>query len=122
MDAPLLFEPPHLDGGNRVSALAWRFNGTAAMTTMSRKWLQQRVGVSSSDAFAPTWVVAILLLCILVHTPEVFAKGEAVAEVAGETITADEIAKLVSTPLSKLEEQIYTLRKHRLDSLIATVC
>jgi len=89
------------------------------LTTISRRWLQPRVGGSSSDAFAPTWVVAILLLCILVHTPDVFAKGEAVAEVNGETITADEIAKLVSTPLSKLEEQIYTLKRRALDALIA---
>jgi parvulin-like peptidyl-prolyl isomerase len=53
------------------------------------------------------------------RTPEVFAGAEAVAEVNGEAITTDEIAKLVSTPLSKLEEQIYTLKRRALDALIA---
>jgi len=42
--------------------------------------------------------------------------------VNGKPITAGEIEKAVGQQIARLEEQIYTLRKHRLDSLIATVC
>lgn len=87
--------------------------------TTSSKWLRQRVALSSSDTRARTCVVAALFACVLMRTPEVFAGAEAVAEVNGEAITTDEIAKLVSTPLSKLEEQIYTLKRRALDALIA---
>ena len=42
-----------------------------------------------------------------------------IAEVNGESITAAEIDKAVGQQIARLEEQIYTLRKQRLDSLIA---
>jgi protein-disulfide isomerase len=76
-------------------------------------------GVSSSARFSPTWAAALLFVCILLYGAEVFAKGDALAEVDGEAITADEIAKFVGGPLSKLEEQIYTLKRRALDALIA---
>jgi len=64
-------------------------------------------------------VVALFFVCILLRTTEVFAKGDALAEVDGEAITADEIAKSIGAPLSKLEEQIYTLKRRALDAFIA---
>jgi protein-disulfide isomerase len=42
-----------------------------------------------------------------------------IAEVNGESITAAEIEKAVGQQIARLEEQIYTLRKQRLDNLIA---
>ena len=75
--------------------------------------------VSSSAKFAPTLVVALFSICILLHSTEAHAKGDALAEVDGEAITADEIEKSVGAPLSKLEEQIYTLKRRALDVLIA---
>jgi protein-disulfide isomerase len=64
-------------------------------------------------------VVALLFLCALMHAKELLAKSDALAEVDGEAITADEIAKFIGGPLSKLEEQIYTLKRRALDALIA---
>jgi len=71
-----------------------------------------------TDVFA-RFTVTLLCICILLCTTEVFAKGDALAEVDGEAITADEISKFVGAPLSRLEEQIYALKRRALDALIA---
>ena len=76
-------------------------------------------GVSSAAKFSTTLVVTLLFVCILLRATEVFAKDDALAEVDGEAITADEIAKAIGAPLSRLEEQIYTLKRRALDALIA---
>jgi protein-disulfide isomerase len=47
------------------------------------------------------------------------AKGEVLAEVDGVAITKEEIEKALAVQLSKLEEQIYTLKQRRLDAMIA---
>ena len=44
--------------------------------------------------------------------------GEALAEVNGDTITADEVERSLATQLGKLQEQIYTLKRQRLEALI----
>jgi protein-disulfide isomerase len=44
---------------------------------------------------------------------------EPLAEVNGEVITAEELNRSLGTKLSKLEEQIYDLKRQELDSLIA---
>ena len=46
------------------------------------------------------------------------SKNEPLAEVNGETITADELNRALGARLSKLEEQIYDLKRQELDSLI----
>ena len=46
------------------------------------------------------------------------AKGAVLAEVDGVPITKDEIEKALAVQLSKLEEQIYTLKQRRLDGMI----
>src|SRR5262245_35864450 len=46
-------------------------------------------------------------------------KNESLAEVNGETITAEELDRALGARLSKLEEQIYDLKSRELDSLIA---
>lgn len=76
-------------------------------------------GTFSFGKFAPAWVVAIVFVFVLLRTTEVFANGDALAEVDGEAITADEIEKSIGAPLSKLEEQVYALKRRALDALIA---
>jgi protein-disulfide isomerase len=50
--------------------------------------------------------------------PSPVAKGEVLAEVDGAPITKEEIDKALAVQLSKLEEQIYTLKQRRLDAMI----
>ena len=50
--------------------------------------------------------------------PSPAAKGAILAEVDGVPITQEEIEKALAVQLSKLEEQIYTLKKQRLDAMI----
>jgi protein-disulfide isomerase len=51
--------------------------------------------------------------------PSRLTKGEVLAEVDGVAITKEEIEKSLAAQLSKLEEQIYTLKQRRLDAVIA---
>jgi protein-disulfide isomerase len=46
------------------------------------------------------------------------SKSEPLAEVNGETITAEELDRALGAKLAKLEEQIYDLKRRELDSLI----
>jgi protein-disulfide isomerase len=50
--------------------------------------------------------------------PSPVAKGEVLADVDGVPITKEEIEKALAVQLSKLEEQIYTLKQRRLDAMI----
>jgi protein-disulfide isomerase len=50
--------------------------------------------------------------------PSSIAKSEALADVDGVPITKEEVEKALAVQLSKLEEQIYTLKKQRLDAMI----
>jgi len=52
-----------------------------------------------------TWVVTLFFTTILLRPTEVFAKDDALAEVDGKAITADEIAKFIGGPLSKLRSK-----------------
>jgi hypothetical protein len=60
----------------------------------------------------------LLLLIGLALPPNAQAAGEALAEVDGVAITADEVEKSLAGQLSKLEEQIYNLKRQKLDALI----
>ena len=46
------------------------------------------------------------------------AASDALAEVDGVTITSEEVEKSLAGQLSKLEEQIYNLKRQKLDALI----
>src|SRR5262245_2404798 len=50
--------------------------------------------------------------------PSPAARGEVLAEVDGVPITKEEIDTALAVQLSKLEEQIYTLKQRRLDAMI----
>ena len=45
--------------------------------------------------------------------------GDPLAEVNGEAVTADEVARALGAKLTKLHEQIYTLKREQLDAIIA---
>jgi protein-disulfide isomerase len=47
------------------------------------------------------------------------AASEPLAEVDGEAITAEEVEKAIAAQLSKLEEQIYDLKRQQVEALIA---
>ena len=50
--------------------------------------------------------------------PSPVAKGDVLADVDGVPITTEEIEKALAVQLSKLEEQIYTLKRQRVDAMI----
>ena len=49
-------------------------------------------------------------------------ESEPLAEVNGERITTEELNRALGEKLSKLYEQIYTIKRRELDSLIAHAC
>ena len=63
-------------------------------------------------------VLAILLALVLPAAAETSAKSEPLAEVDGEAITADEVERAIGAPLRKLEQQIYSLKRRKLEALI----
>ena len=73
-------------------------------------------------------VVAVMLVAVSADAqrsagekataPNPVAKGEVLADVDGVPITNEEIEKALAVQLSKLEEQIYTLKQRRLDAMI----
>jgi len=56
------------------------------------------------------------LLALLAMTP---AQSEPLAEVDGETITAEEVETALAAQFAKLEEQIYTLKRAKVETLIS---
>ena len=69
------------------------------------------------------WIWCVLLIVVLLFgVPPAHAQAaaaEPLAEVNGETITTEELNRALGARLSKLEEQIYNLKRQELDSLIA---
>ena len=60
----------------------------------------------------------LLLLVGLGFPSAAQAAGDALAEVDGATITSDEVEKPIASQLGKLEEQIYNLKRQRVETLI----
>src|SRR5438046_5426612 len=60
---------------------------------------------------------AFLLLALVSPLPA-HAAGEPLAEVDGVAITSEEVEKSLASQLSKLEEQIYNLKRQRVEELI----
>ena len=65
------------------------------------------------------WPLALLVTLGLAVAAQTPAKGEPLAELDGEAITAEEVEKTIAAQLSKLEEQIYNLKRQKLEALIA---
>jgi len=62
--------------------------------------------------------LTLLLLVGLGFTSAAQAAADTLAEVDGVAITSEEVEKPLASQLSKLEEQIYNLKRQRLDALI----
>src|SRR5437667_6902929 len=62
------------------------------------------------------WILLFLLESSL--PTNAHAAGDALAEVDGVAITSEEVEKSLAGQLSKLEEQIYTLKRQRVEALI----
>jgi protein-disulfide isomerase len=63
--------------------------------------------------------VAALVMAVTVAVPaQTTSQAKPLAEVNGQPITEEEIDKAIAAPLSKLQEQIYNLRRQRLDAFI----
>jgi len=63
-------------------------------------------------------VVSLFALVTLVLVGQLAARGEPLAKVDGQSITSDEIDKALGAQLSNLEEQIYKLKRQKLEELI----
>jgi protein-disulfide isomerase len=60
-----------------------------------------------------------LLMCVILGLPlPAQAAGDTLAEVDGAPITSDEVEKPLVGQLSKLEDQIYNLKRQRIEALI----
>ena len=62
--------------------------------------------------------VSLVALVTLVLVSQLAARGEPLAKVDGQSITSDEIDKALGAQLSNLEEQIYKLKRQKLEELI----
>src|SRR5436190_23679433 len=66
--------------------------------------------------------VGLIFMMTLASAPVIAAdnkKTEALAEINGDVITGADLERSLGTKLSTLEEQIYTLKRDELESLIA---
>jgi protein-disulfide isomerase len=63
--------------------------------------------------------LVVLLVLSLPAAAETPATSESLAEVDGAAITAGEVEQALGAPLRNLEEQIYTLKRQKLEALIA---
>src|SRR5947208_12373652 len=68
----------------------------------------------------PSMVIfwTLLLLLAFGFPITLHAAGEPLAEVDGVAITSEEVEKALASQLSKLEEQIYNLKRQRVEALI----
>ena len=75
-------------------------------------------GTRATRGLRPFFGMLALLLALTPAVAETPATGGLLAEVDGEAITADEVEKAIGAPLRKLEEQIYTLKRQKLEALV----
>lgn len=65
------------------------------------------------------WALMLLMALGLAVAAQTPTKGEPLAELDGEAITAEEVEKAIAAQLAKLEEQIYNLKRQQVEALIA---
>lgn len=65
------------------------------------------------------WIMLFLMVLGLPIPPGPAAASEPLAEVDGQVITAEEVEKALGAPLARLQEQIYAMKRQKLDALIA---
>jgi protein-disulfide isomerase len=67
---------------------------------------------------APVWVLVILAVFNFPAWAQKVGTTESVAELNGVQITVDEVDKSIGAPLMKLQEQVYNMRRQKIDALI----
>ena len=65
------------------------------------------------------WIFMLLLSLSLPIAAQTPVKDEPLAEVDGVAITAEEVEKALGAPLAKLQEQVYTMKRQKVEALIA---
>jgi hypothetical protein len=78
--------------------------------------MSQRIVLQTPTALWAFMLLIALGLLAAAHAP---ATSEPLAGVDGEAVAADEVEKAIAAQLSKLEEQSYTLKRQKLEALIA---
>ena len=63
-------------------------------------------------------LVSLGVLAIVILISQIAARGEPLATIDGQAITSEEIEKALGAQLSNLEEQIYKLKRQKLEELI----
>jgi protein-disulfide isomerase len=69
-------------------------------------------------SFAIVVVTALLFVAVVEALAQSNPSGKPAAEINGQPITEEEIDKAIAGQLGKLQEQIYALRRQRLDGMI----
>jgi len=65
------------------------------------------------------WVMVAVLLALMAPAGALAAeKGEPLAEVDGQAITAEEVEQAIGAQLNRLQEQIYAVKRQKLEQLI----
>jgi protein-disulfide isomerase len=72
----------------------------------------------SWPAFAVAGMAALVLIVVVPAPAQIAPAAKPLAEVNGQPITDEEIDRAIAPQLSKLQEQIYTLRRQRLEAVI----
>ena len=65
-----------------------------------------------------TNILFLLLVALALPLAPRAASGEPLAEVDGQVITSEEVEKALGAPLARLQEQIYTLKRQKVEALI----
>ena len=66
------------------------------------------------------WALMLLMALGLLAAAPAPTASEPLAEVDGEAISAEEVEKAIAAPLTQLEEQIYNLKRQKIDALMVT--
>jgi protein-disulfide isomerase len=107
-----------------------RMNGSGRVIAVARRnaqdMIRERRGRLGTRPRRPkpgtAWALLSLLLAVAPGAARVNAEVHAtppVAEVNGESVTAEDLERALGAGLRKLEEQIYDLKRRQLDALIA---
>ena len=75
--------------------------------------------VQRFQAASVLWALVAVVVMGLPATAQTGATGEPLAEVNGEAITTDEVERALGAPLRRLEQQIYDLKRQKLEALIS---
>ena len=79
---------------------------------MLRRWTKSRIGSGAGTLLMLTGLVLTTAIAVGAQPPK------PLAEVNGEAISAEEVEKPLAGQLAKLQEQIYNLKRQRVESIV----